>query len=95
MSRTPHTPRTLVLWTMIASLSAIVGCGARSGPANVPTAPTHDEARDETSWTPPEEVAMSFASARESNEKEAAKMLSIRPNRGPDRPTHGAVHAAR
>lgn len=83
--------RILVLSLIVASLSTIVGCGARGGASKITGA---EGARDEANWTPPEEVAMSFAASREASEKQAATTVSMRPNRGQDRPTHGAVHAA-
>lgn len=83
--------RILVLSLIVASLSTVVGCGARGGATKVTSA---DAVRDDSSWTPPEEVAMSFAAAPQATEKETAKTVSIRPNRGQDRPTRGAVHAA-
>ena len=85
--------RILLLSLIVASLSTIVGCGARGGASKVTTSGA-DVTRDDSSWTPPEEVAMSFATAPAATEKEGAKTVSIRPNRGPDRPTRGAVHAA-
>jgi hypothetical protein len=81
--------RIAILSLVVASLSTIVGCGGGNAKSAA------DCARDEASWTAPEEVAMSFkGSAPSGDKKEKAKVVSIQPNRGGDRPTRGAIHAA-
>jgi hypothetical protein len=87
--------RFLVLSVIVASLSTIVGCGAQRDAAVVMSAA--DSARDEASWTPPDQVAMSFEKSRQAVEKESesttdSTTTSFRPNR--NRPKRGAVHAA-
>ena len=91
--------RILVLSVIVASLSTVVGCGARAARATAsPASVTTADTRDEECWTPPSEIAMSIseakapegASATEGQEKMKG---SYRPNRN-DRPSAGAVHAA-
>jgi hypothetical protein len=92
--------RILVLSVLVASLSTIVGCGASSGSArgastagNVSVGAV--EERDESSWMPPEELALSISEAKEAPApvKRRARGEAFRPNRE-SRPTSGAVHAA-
>jgi hypothetical protein len=82
----PAMSRFLVLSLVAASLSTIVGCGASSPQAVAPT-------RDESSWMPAEQVAVSFSEAEAKAVEERAKTSSFRPNRQ-DRPVRGAIHAA-
>jgi hypothetical protein len=82
--------RIVFLSVVVASLSTIVGCGAHSSHATAMTA------RDEASWTPPEEVAMKISDAKEPETQVPASenlKSSYRPNRQ-ERPRAGAVHAA-
>jgi hypothetical protein len=80
--------RFLVLSFVVASLSAVVGCGASS---HAPQAAV--PSRDESSWMPAEQVAVSFSEAEAKAVEERAKTSSFRPNRQ-DRPVRGAIHAA-
>jgi hypothetical protein len=80
--------RFLVLSFVAASLSTVVGCGASSHAAQA-VAPS----RDESSWMPAEQVAVSFNAVDSKAVEERAKTSSFRPNRQ-DRPVRGAVHAA-
>jgi len=85
--------RILVLSLVVASLSTIVGCGASTGATRIAASPA--EATQDECWTPPGEVAMSFAQSKAAPTPttDKAAVGSYRPNRN-DRPTTGAVHAA-
>lgn len=89
--------RFLLLSVVIASLSTIVGCGASTRHSAAPSSVAI--ACDESAWTPPDELAVSFAAPKAAAaatpaQSEDAKMKSsYRPNRN-DRPSRGAVHAA-
>ena len=90
--------RILVLSVLVASLSTIVACGASgsaTGPSATPASASVADAHDEASWTPPGEMSMTIADAKEAPPAphRAAKGHPFRPNRN-DRPTTGAVHAA-
>jgi hypothetical protein len=90
--------RILVLSVIVASLSTIVGCGGSAhGPhAATPASVNVAEARDEASWTPPEEMAMQIKDGPKAETVAASERRlesSYRPNRN-ERPTAGAVHAA-
>jgi hypothetical protein len=80
--------RFLILSFVAASLSTIVGCGASSHAAQAVS-----PGRDEASWMPAEQVAVSFSEAEIKAVEERAKTSSFRPNRQ-DRPVRGAIHAA-
>jgi hypothetical protein len=80
--------RFLILSLVAASLSTIVGCGASSH-ASQAVSPS----RDESSWMPADQVAVSFSEAEAKAVEERAKTASFRPNRQ-DRPVRGAIHAA-
>ncbi len=90
--------RFLLLPVVIASLSTVVGCGASTRHSAAPSSVA--VACDESAWTPPDELAVSFAAPKATTaavtpgQSEDAKMKSsYRPNRN-DRPSRGAVHAA-
>lgn len=90
--------RILVLSLVVASLSTIVGCGASTGATRQTASPASvnvAEATQDECWTPPGEVAMSFAQSKApaTPTTDKAAVSSYRPNRN-DRPTTGAVHAA-
>jgi hypothetical protein len=86
----------LKLSLVVASLATVVGCGASSHATHITTTPNNAlvAERDESSWTPPEEMALAIreSATSEGNEKTHAKS-SYRPNRQ-DRPVRGAIHAA-
>lgn len=81
--------RIVILSLIVASLSSFaVACGGGAKSAA-------DCARDESSWNPPEQVSMQInATPVTGDKREKAKIVSIQPNRGGDRPTRGAIHAA-
>lgn len=88
--------RAIVLALVAACLSTVVGCGASQGrhSATPAAAVAADTARDDASWTSPEErelAVVETGAAHESLRSDAA--TSFRPNRN-ERPTRGAVHAA-
>jgi len=88
--------RVLSLALVAACLSTVVGCGASATrhSATPATAIAADSARDDASWTSPEErelAVIETGGAHESARSDAA--TSFRPNRN-ERPTRGAVHAA-
>jgi basic membrane lipoprotein Med (substrate-binding protein (PBP1-ABC) superfamily) len=90
--------RFLVLSLIAASLSTIVGCGAstRASHTATPTNAIVAESRDDASWTPPDELALSIreSAATEATERSSVKSSSsFRPNRQ-DRPSRGAIRAA-
>ena len=82
--------RILVLSLILASLSTVVGCGASSANRAI------EAPRDEACWTPPGEIALSFAESKQASAPTAVaetEKLRMKPNRN-ERPTRGAVHAA-
>lgn len=90
--------RILVLSVILASLSTVVGCGTSAGSARTSTTAASvnvDESRDESSWNPPEEIAMSIKDAAPvaAPPPRRPRKEPFRPNGG-DRPARGAVHAA-
>lgn len=90
--------RILVLSVIVASLSTIVGCGApaRGTHSATPASVNVADARDEASWTPPEEMAMQIKDGPKTETVAAERTRlegSYRPNRN-ERPTAGAIHAA-
>lgn len=90
--------RIVVLSVILASLSTIVGCGASAGSARTSTTAASvnvAESRDESSWNPPEEIAMSIKDSAPAAAPAPRRVRKepFRPNGG-ERPSRGAVHAA-